>query len=102
MNAPNPSGWRPALNQGGEPDADYPTASGDRGLALEDRIVEAHGIDLLLGLADAGDESHQARHAAEALHQGLLVTATETTTPEDIAALAAALTEILAHEGVPA
>ena len=30
MNAPNPSGWRPALNQGGEPAVDYPTASGDR------------------------------------------------------------------------
>ena len=36
------------------------------------------------------------------LHNGLLVTATETTQDEDIAALAAALTEVLAQEGVPA
>ncbi|MBW8785937.1 MAG: aminomethyl-transferring glycine dehydrogenase subunit GcvPA [Novosphingobium sp.] len=37
---------------------------------------------------------------ASELHQGLLVTATETTTDEDIEALAAALAEVL--EGVPA
>jgi glycine dehydrogenase subunit 1 len=36
----------------------------------------------------------------DALHRGLLVTATETTTDEDIEALAAALSEVL--EGVPA
>lgn len=36
------------------------------------------------------------------LHNGLLVTATETTQDEDIEALAAALTEVLAQEGVPA
>ena len=40
--------------------------------------------------------------AAKGLHNGLLVTATETTTDEDIEALATALTEMLAHEGVPA
>jgi len=42
--------------------------------------------------------------AAPVLHRGLLVTATETTTDEDIEALAAALTEVLAKvpEGVPA
>ena len=36
----------------------------------------------------------------DALHRGLLVTATETTTDEDIEALASALSEVL--EGVPA
>ena len=38
MTAANPSGWRPAMGEGGGA-ATAPTASGDRGLALEEQLI---------------------------------------------------------------
>ena len=40
----------------------------DRRLAAEDGIVDAHRVDLLLHLADAGQHAHDARHAADLRH----------------------------------
>jgi len=37
MNAPNQSGWKPQMGEGGAPQA--PTVSGDRGLALEEPLI---------------------------------------------------------------
>lgn len=39
MNAPNPAGWRPAIEAGDTSGAPAPTASGDRGLMLEEPLI---------------------------------------------------------------
>ncbi|MDE2619625.1 MAG: aminomethyl-transferring glycine dehydrogenase subunit GcvPB, partial [Sphingomonadales bacterium] len=39
MNAPNASGWRPAMGEGGGDAAVMQTASGDRGLMLEEPLI---------------------------------------------------------------
>ena len=39
MNAPNPSGWRPAMRRAATAAAAAPTASGDQGLALEEPLI---------------------------------------------------------------
>ena len=39
MNAPNASGWRPAMGEGTSAEAALVTASGDRGLALEEPLI---------------------------------------------------------------
>ena len=39
MNAPNASGWRPAMGEAGSTESTLITASGDRGLALEEKLI---------------------------------------------------------------
>ncbi len=39
MNAPNTSGWRPAMGEAGSGESALITASGDRGLALEEKLI---------------------------------------------------------------
>ena len=39
MNAPNSSGWRPAMGEASEGETALVTASGDRGLALEEKLI---------------------------------------------------------------
>jgi glycine dehydrogenase subunit 2 len=39
MNAPNASGWKPAMGEGSPAELDLVTASGDRGLALEEPLI---------------------------------------------------------------
>jgi len=67
-------------------------------------VLPGDARDIVRALADrgvlGGVSLGRLYPGASQLHQGLLVTATETTTDEDIEALAAALAEVL--EGVPA
>jgi glycine dehydrogenase subunit 2 len=44
MNAPNPAGWRPDIGPMLAADAIPPTASGDRGLALEEALIFELGV----------------------------------------------------------
>ncbi|WP_310535337.1 aminomethyl-transferring glycine dehydrogenase subunit GcvPB [Novosphingobium sp.] len=39
MNAPNASGWRPAMGEAGDHELSLATASGDKGLALEEKLI---------------------------------------------------------------
>ena len=39
MTASNPSGWRPAMGEGSQAEASLVTASGDRALALEEKLI---------------------------------------------------------------
>ena len=39
MTAANPSGWRPAMGEAGDGDLSLATASGDKGLALEEKLI---------------------------------------------------------------
>ena len=59
---------REALSSFGFLRSDLRHRADDRLLALEDRLVEIGGVDLLLDLADAGQHAEHAAHAAELLH----------------------------------
>jgi hypothetical protein len=39
MNAPNASGWRPAMGEAGDGELSLTTAGGDKGLALEEKLI---------------------------------------------------------------
>lgn len=45
MNAQNPSGWRPTMGEAGEAERDLVTASGDRGLMLEEPLIFELGAE---------------------------------------------------------
>ena len=56
MTAPNPSGWRPALGDGAAVDGAIVTASGDRGLMLEEALIFELGRPDTCGVDFDGQE----------------------------------------------
>ena len=91
MNAPNSSGWKPEMGSGAGGES-IATASGDRGLMLEEPLIFELGQSGTSGV----DFEEMAGEVMPELERGLLVTATECTTDAEIEVFAAALAEVLA------
>jgi glycine dehydrogenase subunit 2 len=68
MNALNPSGWRPGMGSGGEGQS-APTASGDRGLALEEALIFELGQPGTCGVDFDGEDADPAPSLARFLRK---------------------------------
>ena len=69
MNALNPSGWRPGTGNGGGDAQSSPTASGDRGLALEEPLIFELGQPGTCGVDFDGEDAPPAPRLARFLRK---------------------------------